>query len=83
MVPQLKSVQSDGNYDFVDKRLKEYNKIEMDEMITCALACLSDNPQDRPEMNQMRMHAIRKHDEDIHETLKAAEVIFQVGFIGY
>lgn len=55
----------------------------MDEMITCALACLSDNPQDRPEMNQMRMHAIRKHDEDIHETLKAAEVIFQVGFIGY
>ncbi|KAG8651020.1 hypothetical protein MANES_07G086200v8 [Manihot esculenta] len=77
VVPQLKRAQSDGNYDFIDKRLKEYNKIEMDGMIACALACLSDNPQDRPEMNQIRTHAIRKYDEDIHETLKAAEAIFQ------
>lgn len=53
MVPRLKRAQSKGNYDFVDKRLKEYDKIEMDRMIACALACLHDNPQDRPEMNQV------------------------------
>ncbi|KAG8650596.1 hypothetical protein MANES_07G052900v8 [Manihot esculenta] len=54
-VPQLERARSSGNYDFVDRRLKDYNKIEMDRMIACSLACLRDNPQDRPEMSQVEI----------------------------
>ncbi|XP_021602578.2 proline-rich receptor-like protein kinase PERK2 [Manihot esculenta] len=46
-------VRFSGNYYFVDKRLKDYNKFEMDRMVACSLACLRDNPQDRPEMSQI------------------------------
>ncbi|KAF2294334.1 hypothetical protein GH714_009384 [Hevea brasiliensis] len=67
-VPQLERALSNVNYDFVDKRLKEYNKNEMNRMIACALACLRDNPQDRPEMRQIV--EVLKGNIDMHDLLK-------------
>ncbi|XP_058008031.1 proline-rich receptor-like protein kinase PERK3 [Hevea brasiliensis] len=67
-VPQLERALSIGNLDFVDKRLKEYNKNEMNRMIACALACLRDNPQDRPEMRQIV--EVLKGNIDMHDLLK-------------
>ncbi|KAF2294332.1 hypothetical protein GH714_009365 [Hevea brasiliensis] len=67
-VPQLERALSNGNYDFVDKRLKEYNKNEMNRMIACALACLRNNPQDRPEMRQIV--EVLKGNIDMHDLLK-------------
>ncbi|XP_058005282.1 proline-rich receptor-like protein kinase PERK15 [Hevea brasiliensis] len=52
-VPQLRKSLSSGNYDFIDKRLQGYNNNEMKQVIACALACLNDNPDDRPQMNEI------------------------------
>ncbi|KAF2294335.1 hypothetical protein GH714_009406 [Hevea brasiliensis] len=70
-VPELERALSNGNYDFVDKRLKEYNKNEMNRMIACALACLRDNPQDQLEMRQIV--EVLKGNIDMHDLLKRGQ----------
>ncbi|XP_057997324.1 putative leucine-rich repeat receptor-like serine/threonine-protein kinase At2g14440 isoform X2 [Hevea brasiliensis] len=52
-VPRLRKGLSNGNYDFIDKRLQGYDNNEMTQVIACALACLNDNPEDRPQMNEI------------------------------
>ncbi|KAG8643520.1 hypothetical protein MANES_11G043701v8 [Manihot esculenta] len=51
-MPQFKRspFKGEGKENFVDEKLKEYDIKQMDRMIACALACIHDNPQKRPQM---------------------------------
>ncbi|XP_058004940.1 proline-rich receptor-like protein kinase PERK15 [Hevea brasiliensis] len=52
-VPCLENDWPKGDDSFVDEKLEEYDKDEMDRLIECALACVKPCPQNRPQMSQV------------------------------
>ncbi|KAF2322766.1 hypothetical protein GH714_030417 [Hevea brasiliensis] len=69
-VPRLRKGLSNGNYDFIDKRLQGYHNNEMTQVIACALACLNDNPEDRPQMNESTIFFFRLCAKQIVDALE-------------